>query len=86
MSEQIVLNLLTEVRDDLKKYVAKTEQHATQLKDILGNGQPGRLAEVEALARDLDQWKWKLIGICVGLVLLMEGAHTGLTKLLELVH
>lgn len=84
MSDDIVLNLLKEVRDDLKQYTTKTEIHESKLKDILGNGQPGRLTKVESAVEELDRMKWKLIGFSIGIVLLMEGGHIGFAEVVKI--
>lgn len=84
MSDDIVLNLLKEVRDDLKQYTTKTEVHESKLKDILGNGQPGRLTKVESAVEELDKMKWKVVGFVIGLVVLMEGGHIGFAEVVKI--
>lgn len=64
----------------------KVIEHDVQLKDLMGNGQPGRVKILEDNVQDLLSMKWKLAGFVVGLVFLMEGAHVGLKELLALLH
>lgn len=73
--------------DDIKEGVQfvrdKVIQHDTELHDILGNGQPGRLARLEETVNDLSNLRWKMVGIVIGIVFIMEGSHIGLEKLFE---
>ena len=77
--------LLTEMRDDLKFIRDKVITHDTSIKDIIGNGQPGRLKVLEEQVEELKELKWKLVGLVVGIVMLVEGSHIGFDKLFELV-
>lgn len=36
---------------------------ASLLKVLLGNGQPGRLTSIEARLNELEQFKWKALGV-----------------------
>lgn len=61
-------------------------EHDTQLKDLMGNGNPGRIRLMEDDIKDLINMKWKIVGFIVGLVFLMEGAHAGFKEILALLH
>lgn len=77
--------LLQEIREDLKFIRDKVISHDTSIKDIIGNGQPGRLKILEEQVEELKELKWKLVGLVVGIVMLVEGSHIGFDKLFELV-
>jgi hypothetical protein len=72
---QLILNEIREIKTDvraLNESVNETtralaERMATaesQLHSLLGNGQPGRLAKVEADVSALKKWRWQVTGMC----------------------
>lgn len=81
MNEQIAEILLQEFRtfraevsawkQDTGERVATLE---TQMTEVRGNGQPGRLGRVEATVEILKQFRWKIIGyagaVCGAITLL----------------
>lgn len=77
------INTLNEIKDGVQFVRDKVVKHDTQLKDVLGNGRPGRLAEVEKMVQELNNFKWKLVGILIGCMIFIEGTHIGFEKVFE---
>ena len=65
--------ILTEVqalRSDVAENAINTAERIaaleTAMKSLVGNGQPGRITSIEDSVKDLQQWRWKMLGICTG--------------------
>lgn len=58
-------------------------EHQTKLKQLMGNGQPGLIKNVQDDIEELKSLKWKLIGAGVALITIMEILHTGLEKVVS---
>jgi hypothetical protein len=67
--QQMLQNTLDEVREirtlviDLLQRVAKLE---TQLDGVVGDQQPGRLTLVEQTVKELQSWRWRMVGLGAG--------------------
>ncbi len=73
LSPDITTLILTEVRELRADVVANTIANGerlaaleTSMKALTGNGQPGRMSVVEEQVKDLQAWRWKMLGICTG--------------------
>lgn len=56
------------------------------IEDVIGTDyKEGRLDKLEEQVKELMQIKWKVVGFLIALVLLMEGAHAGVAKLVEVI-
>lgn len=38
----------------------------TSMRSLVGNGQPGRISQIEESVKGLERWKWKVLGISTG--------------------
>lgn len=38
----------------------------TSMRTLVGNGQPGRITQIEDAVKGLERWKWKVLGISTG--------------------
>jgi hypothetical protein len=38
----------------------------TSMRTLVGNGQPGRITQIEESVKGLERWKWKVLGISTG--------------------
>jgi hypothetical protein len=74
MQDQAI-DLLKEVRDDVKQLIVGQAIHKEQIKEVLGNGKPGRLTITEQKVEDLDKLKYKAIGYGLGVLAAMEVMH-----------
>jgi hypothetical protein len=98
MNEQVVELLLQEFRafrdtefrefrDDVASWRQETgERNAaleTQMKEVRGNGQPGRLGIVEAEVKAVQRWRYKVIGIAAGVSTVVSAAAWVLTKVMR---
>lgn len=50
----------------------------TQMKDLVGNGQPGRVAHIEARILDHDRAMQRLKGMAAGFAAVLTIAHAGI--------
>ena len=73
--EDQAIDLLKEVRSDVKQIIITQTEHGVKLKDVLGNGKPGRLTEVEKDVEDINKLKYKAIGYGLGVLAVMEVMH-----------
>jgi len=69
-TQDLILDELRSLRSDFNTYARDTGERITALeKDVhglCGNGQPGRLAVLEAAVSKLSQWRWWLVGCAAG--------------------
>lgn len=73
MDNDLLLSLLTELRDfrrDIAAWQQDTGERVaaleTQMKDVVGNGQPGRLTLAERSISALQSWRWWQVGAAAG--------------------
>jgi hypothetical protein len=75
--EQLILDELKELRDDLRDFRGEVagwkaesgERLATletQVKDVVGNGQPGRMTIAEEAIGALQRWRYWVLGGAAG--------------------
>jgi hypothetical protein len=57
---------VNEIRSDIRKYGERIATCEAQLYPLIGNGQPGRVALLEAAVDRLMQWRWWLVGAAAG--------------------
>jgi hypothetical protein len=69
-TQDMILAEVRALRSDFNRITldtgARLSTLESQMHDICGNGQPGRLSQVETEVRGLDRWRWRMIGICTG--------------------
>lgn len=69
-TSDIILAELRELRADFNDFARKSGERLSSLERdnyaLLGNGQPGRIALIEAAVETLKQWRWKVVGIATG--------------------
>lgn len=73
--EDQAIDLLKEVRNDVKQLIVGQTVHAVKLNDVLGNGRPGRLTTVESKVEGLNNLKYKAIGYGLGVIVVLEVLH-----------
>lgn len=74
MQDQAI-DLLKEVRADVKTILEVQARHDERIKDVIGNGKLGRLPNVERKVEDIDKLKYKVIGYGLGVLAAMEVMH-----------
>jgi hypothetical protein len=66
----LILSEVQALRSDVAENAVATGERLsaleTSMKALLGNGQPGRITGIEDAVRDLQAWRWKMLGICTG--------------------
>jgi hypothetical protein len=69
-TQDLILDELRALRSDFNTYARDTGERVSSLEtdmhDLKGNGQPGRVALLEAAVDALKQWRWWLIGAAAG--------------------
>jgi hypothetical protein len=78
-----IRDILNEIRDSVQVIRDKSVKHDYQLKYLLGNGQPGKLKEIETILEDLKKTKWQIMGMASLLAFLMEILHITGAKLIQ---
>lgn len=66
-AEQMILDRLGEMDGKLDQHTASIAEIKADVKNLAGNGQPGRVGKLEIAVEDLKQSRWMIAG---GLVLL----------------
>ena len=74
----IILAELRELRSDYNEHAKATGERLskleTQMHDLLGNGNPGRLRRLEIVVEHLQAWRWYLLGAGAAVSALITGA------------
>jgi hypothetical protein len=69
-TQDLILGELRALRSDFNTYARDTGERVSSLEtdmhDLKGNGQPGRVALLEAAVDALKQWRWWWIGAAAG--------------------
>jgi hypothetical protein len=69
-TQELILDELRALRSDFNTYARDTGERVssleTEMRSIVGNGQPGKLALLETAVDALKQWRWWLIGAAAG--------------------
>jgi hypothetical protein len=69
-TQDVILAELQGLRRDFNDYARVTGERVssleTDLKSLMGNGQPGRIAVLEANMSKLVEWRWRVVGCAVG--------------------
>lgn len=90
--ETLILDQLRELREELHDFrsdmqkltsdgVERTTRLETQMKDVYGNGHPGRLSKLEEAVKSLTQSKYWVMGVSASISCIFAGI-TILIKLL----
>lgn len=68
--QTLILGELRELRSSFNQHAKDTGERLATLESqneaILGNGQPGRLTLLEQSVVELQHWKWRIVGIGLG--------------------
>lgn len=82
----IILEELRALRADYNDHARETGERLSALetssKALLGNGQPGRIGQLEESVKGLERWKWRVLGISTG----GSAAVSAVLWLLHLIH
>ena len=66
----IILQELRDLRTDYNDHARETGERLStlesQMKSLVGNGQPGRIAGIEAAIQKLQEWRWWQLGAAAG--------------------
>jgi hypothetical protein len=66
----LILDELRSLRNDFNRFARDTGSRIAvnekDLHDLLGNGQPGRMARIEERVDRLMEWRWWLVGAAAG--------------------
>lgn len=69
-TQELILEELRQLRNDFNMYARETGERIAALErdshDLVGNGQPGRVAHLERAVAKLLQWRWWMIGAAAG--------------------
>lgn len=83
-TNEIILQELRELRSDYNEHARDTGERLASLEQqmytLVGNGQPGRIANIETAAAklkdtvsELEKWRWKVAGALVAVAALCTG-------------
>lgn len=61
-TQDIILTEIRAMRDDLREYGERTATLEAQIYPLIGNGQPGKIAQMESSISRLIQWRWWVLG------------------------
>lgn len=69
-TQSLILDELRALRSDFNTYARDTGERVsaleTDLHGLIGNGQPGRVAQLEKAVAKLTQWRWWMVGAAAG--------------------
>jgi hypothetical protein len=69
-TQDLILEELRALRNDFNTYARDTGERVASLETdmhaLVGNGNPGRVALIEASVAKLSQWRWYVIGTAFG--------------------
>jgi hypothetical protein len=69
-TQELILDEVRALRADFNNYARETGERVATLEShvhgLVGNGQPGRMALLEAAVEKLSQWRWWLVGVAAG--------------------
>jgi hypothetical protein len=69
-TSDLILSELRELRSDVNENTRQTGERLSalevQMRSLCGNGQPGRITNIETEVKELAAWRWKMLGICSG--------------------
>jgi len=84
---ELILSELRELRSDYNANARETGERLaaveTNITLLVGNGQPGRMTLAEQSIKELQAWKWRIVGIATGVATVMSGIVTGVALLLK---
>lgn len=84
----LILAEVRELRADYNTNARETGERLASLETSMtslvgGDGQPGALSRVQDDVKDLQRWRWRIVGIAVGVATVMSGIVTGVALLLK---
>lgn len=69
-TQSLILSELRSLREDFNSYARETGERIatleTDMHALVGNGQPGRVSDLEQAVRKLSQWRWWVVGCAAG--------------------
>jgi hypothetical protein len=69
-TQTLILSELRSLREDFNLYARETGERIatleTDMHALVGNGQPGRVSDLEEAVRKLSQWRWWVVGCAAG--------------------
>ncbi len=69
-TQELILTELRELRSDYNAHARETGARMStlesQMYSLCGNGQPGRISNIESAVQQLKAWRWWLIGAMAG--------------------
>jgi len=77
---QLILTELRQLRTDFSEFALRVEGRLSSLEAdnhaVMGHIQPGRMAAAEAEIRDLQRWRWRMVGISTGCSVVISSAFS----------
>jgi hypothetical protein len=79
----LILSELRELRSVVNEARERLASLETSMYSLVGNGQPGLIAKLQEDVRDLQKWRWRMVGIVTGVATVMSGIVTTIGLLLK---
>jgi hypothetical protein len=84
------IEILNDLRDQIRdlrttnqEILQSTAALKNSMKLLLGNGQPGLISKLQDEVKELQRWRWRMVGIAVGVAAVFSGIVTTVTLLLK---
>jgi hypothetical protein len=85
--ENTILREVLALRAEISSFAASIRERVAILEtdnhDVMGNGQPGRMAKAEGKIETLQAWRWKLLGASAAASGLFSGIAWIIAKLIK---
>lgn len=86
-TEDIILEELRGLRADYNKHARATGERLSklesQMQTLLGNGQPGIITKLQDEVKDIQRWRWRIVGLSAGIGIVVSGAISAVAWLFK---